>query len=90
MSNLYKNIQDTLIQQDTAKVIKATKIVPATLIKSEEGAIIPKEAVVPYIKLQPSIPAPKKEEDSMLATYLFIGLAIIGLIILVRKFYKKA
>ncbi len=80
------NIQDSIKQQDTAKIIKASKIVPAT-IKSVDGAIIPKEAVA-WMELQPALPI-EKEKDSMLSTYILIGAVIIGLLILVKVLSKK-
>lgn len=89
MIRIANNIQDSTVtkQQDTAKVIKAYKIVPATKIKSVDGAIIPKEAVA-MIKLQPSIPV-AKEEESMLSTYLLAGALLIGILILFKVLTNK-
>jgi hypothetical protein len=82
MNKSSKIIQDSTQQRDTAKVIKALKIVPATKIESSDGAIIPKEAVA-WMELQPALPV-EKEKDSMLSTYILIGAVVIGVFILVK------
>ena len=82
-----KSIQDNTKQQDTAKVIKAAKIVPASKIKSSDGAIIPNEAIA-WMELQPSIPV-EKEADSMLSTYMLIGVAMLVVLIVFKFLFKK-
>lgn len=74
-SIVYKAAQDTA---DRPKVIKAAKIVPSQKIKSEEGAIIPKEATQ-MIKLQPATPVPQPSFFESYGLYM----AIIGVLLVV-------
>ena len=78
------NIQ---VQTKTQDTVPATKILPSTIIKSSDGAIIPKEAVA-WMELQPALPI-EKEKDSMLSTYILIGVVIIGIFILVKVLSNK-
>ncbi|MBJ6367284.1 hypothetical protein [Snuella sedimenti] len=87
MNVFFGNIQDSIVVKDTAKTIKAAKILPAAKINSEEGAIIPKEAIS-MIKLQPSMPLEQKEDTPVL-TYVMIGVVLIIVFILVRIVLKK-
>ncbi|GAA3556000.1 hypothetical protein [Snuella lapsa] len=81
------NIQDSIVVQDTAKTIKAAKILPAAKINSEEGAIIPKEAMS-MIKLVPSTPL-KQKEDTPVLTYVLLGVVLVTVFILGRIVLKK-
>ena len=81
------DIQDKNKAKDTVEVVKALKIVPAKKIKSEDGAIIPKEAVS-WTVLEPSIPI-EKPKDSEFTTYAVIGLVLVGTLILIKYILNK-
>ncbi len=79
-------IEENPALNDTAKVIKMIKLVPATKIKSTEGAIIPKE-VLYMSKIQPAMPYTKEESAPGLFSYFFVGIVVVLLIIFVRKIF---
>lgn len=81
------NLQDTIKQQDTSKAVKAAIIVPAQKIKSEEGAIIPKEAVS-LIPLEPSIPV-KNNQSPSFSTYILLGFVLVVILIAARYIKNK-
>lgn len=84
-----ENIQDSLSTKDTTKVFKAYKLTPAIKkdIKSDEGAIIPKEAVS-MIKLVPSTPV-EEQVSTPISTYILIGLSFVVAFLLIRTLLKR-
>lgn len=84
-----KAIQDSLNANDTLKVVKAYKLEPAISkdIKSEEGAIIPKEAVS-MIKLVPSTSI-EAEKPTPVLTYVLIAFSFVVFALFIRALLKK-
>lgn len=82
MKSVLEHIQDSIKVKDTAKKIKAVKIIPLTKIKSKDGAIIPKEAIS-WIEIQPAI---NKEEDERtpITSYILYGIAIIFILVVLK------
>ncbi|WP_194768160.1 hypothetical protein [Tamlana sp. I1] len=76
--------QDSIKEQDTVNTIMATKIVgSAGKIKSEDGAIIPKEAIT-WIALEPAM---KKEEPKETSpSFYFLAAAVLIVLFVVVKF----
>ncbi len=84
--------QDSVAIKDSTEVIKMMKLVPGTKIKSEDGAIIPKQ-LLEWTELEPSFPS-KKETDSILTSYIFTGVVVLVILIsakfILNKFKKRA
>nr|WP_319999977.1 hypothetical protein [uncultured Draconibacterium sp.] len=80
----FRNISS---EQDTVGKLKSTLLVPASRINSEEGVILPKEAVT-MVPLEPAnITRPVIEnEESCICCYLLIPLALIAAFFAVKYF----
>lgn len=75
--------KDSVATRDSSEVVKAYKLLPSTTIKSEDGAIIPKE-VLEWSEIQPALVV-NKETDSNLTTYILIGVVVL-IILITTKF----
>ncbi len=87
MKVILENIQNKTKVKDTAKVIKAYKLTPATKVKSKDGAIVPKEVL--YMKLVPSTPLIKKEEDLSILPCVLYGVAVFVILIAIKIVLNK-
>ena len=83
----FKNIS---FEQDTVRSVKSTKLVPARRINSDEGVIIPREAVSmtplePAKIIQPQI----NSNEPCYCCYLLIPMTIIAVFFAVKYFMVR-
>lgn len=84
------NTQDSTFSDTVTnhkRVIKASKIMPAQKIESEDGAIIPKQAIE-MIEIQPTIPVSKPCFFERYGIYI-VGVLLLSTILYLLRRKKK-
>lgn len=92
MNNLKDNlnqikVSDTVKVIDTVKAFKLVPTIPIKKISSEDGAIIPKQALQ-MAKLEPAKPI-EKEENSNYVFLFLLGIGVLAILLFLRFFNNK-